>query len=220
MAHPFAPQLNDNPAERRRSHREPPAHKLPNELSSLVLTDLNLRDLIRVWQSACQPFARNAYHVVRLRLKDTLKPLDIDVDTLLNALDGAQAVISGSSILGLLDPRLRHFVLGSDFDIYCPLGANDEVIQFFVDHGFELQAPQKDPNDEDDYEESLARHINSVRTLIKEGANPVRIDVVESDTQSPLSPITRFHSTVMRTHSESRPFLAKSTDFPCRLWLS
>lgn len=181
------------------AHPFHPCHKLPAELSQMILDGLDLRDLINVWLSAFQPFATNAHEQLLRRRDEALSPLRIPADLVMEVLKQQQAVISGSTLLGLLHRSLRHHVAQSDFDIFVGNDRAEPILEFFLLHDFQVTQTLNLPDSTLDYDDGPARHIKSVTTLTRAGEHPIRVDIVESDTDSPLSTICRFHSTPVRS---------------------
>jgi hypothetical protein len=107
-------------------------------------------------------------------------------------------VISGSSVLRLIEGNSANWESG-DLDFYTPLGETAWIVHYLLQEGY-TRIPDDHPLVSNSDYLSLNCHLNSITKLVK---GDRKIDVLESDSKSPLEAITYFHSTVVMNYLTS-----------------
>lgn len=168
-----------------------PAYRIPLDCLKSVLTYLSIKDLENIRSAGDTPFPDKevifaAWFHVREQLR-LITPNDLEFsDVLLKT----NSVISGSRSISVAEPRFHHLTYQSDFDLYTPINQHHTVINYLLAKGYvSLEF--------DHYVDNLS-HIKSCTTLCNPDTERF-VDVMESVDDSPISPITRFHSTPVRT---------------------
>jgi hypothetical protein len=104
------------------------------------------------------------------------------------------AVISGSSVLWLVDSLKDSWEAG-DLDLYVPRNATQAMIDFLLQQGYQLvPEPEGEPHGGPYID---LGHLASVTKLVK---GDIKIDLLESLSQSSVLPVTFFHSTAVMNY--------------------
>jgi hypothetical protein len=104
------------------------------------------------------------------------------------------AVISGSSVLWLLDSLKDSWEAG-DLDLYVPRNATQAMIDFLLEEGYQVvPEPEGEPHGGPYID---LGHLASVTKLVK---GDIKIDLLESLSQSSVLPVAFFHSTAVMNY--------------------
>lgn len=133
------------------------------------------------------------------RLSVALTPFQIPQRHLLRILRLSHTIISGSIALYFMLPLNAHIWTPSDMDLYTTTNGYSKIMAFLIIHGYDLvaeftgaQRPRGFGEHHIVYEMGYA-----IQQVIKMHKGDHTIDIIISQTSSPLSPIFHFHSTAV-----------------------
>ncbi|KAG6907171.1 hypothetical protein DXG01_010257 [Tephrocybe rancida] len=172
--------------------------RFPDDVWQMICFQSNVRDLKSLAEAAPERCSFIHAHITKT-IHRVFSNLGVDTRRVLEILESTGSVISGSTVLAILNPWT--FKPG-DLDVYVPRSAGTEVrVRFQTTYAVQI-VPQV--NDRFPLYGDLA-DIHDVITLRSES---ISINLIVSRTDNPLLPIFNFHSTVVMN------FLS-STDLFC-----
>jgi hypothetical protein len=204
---------------------------VPPDISSKILEVftpfiaeyLTFKDFLSLTQ-ACRATRSWRLGIMRERVNGLLTPYG-ELEDFQHLMRDKGCVISGSSALWITEAkpcdwspgtsisRCCHLKLAltlcstGDLDLYTPYGTAQEVIDFLLAKGYTKYVkpnPEQDIQFEDnEYFQSISR-LSTVTKLVRDG---FRIDVLQSDSDSVITPITWFHSTAVMNYLTDKSFV-------------
>jgi hypothetical protein len=161
------------------------------EITPHICSLLSFKDLLS-WCQACKETRKWRSHVVRNQITALFRLFVPAPHDLLDVMRQTDTIVSGSSIVWLLDGFPGSWSPG-DLDVYCPPGEGPKLIEFFQTQGY-VTDPSHSPNDSSFFKNSKL----SSATVMKDGN--LKIDVLETATVSTLDSVLWYHSTVVMNY--------------------
>ncbi|KAI9064620.1 hypothetical protein FKP32DRAFT_1569389 [Trametes sanguinea] len=174
-------------------------------LLAALFDKLDIRLLIRVASTSRLAEGLVSTYFGR-RLRRFLSLFLADPDAFLSEMDATGAVLSGSFTLPVL---LRHDWMPGDLDIYAPVGTWARVVAYLVNsEDYTVDVPSISSPAYGSYS-----HIRAVARLSRPDGQ--RIDVVQSHSMSPLTPIAHFWMSAVMNYITPTHFCIAYRDMTC-----
>lgn len=170
------------------------------ELTFEVMDHLGLPDLAILSATSKTVRSYTQQHLHH-RVVQQLAPFGIPTDTLLAILRKSCSVISGSTALHVYLPREHRLWAPGDIDVYTTEQGFSTIMAVFLTHGYDLASEfakigstqRADIAKRYDFQCDIQRVVKLTRASRS-------VDIIVSNTQSPIRPIFHFHSTAVMNY--------------------